>query len=204
MAEFPQQCPQHLFTAGFLRQVNDRGQKVRFGAETCHLFDAKMEQPILTSRRIKATHLTGVENLLLQQPQPSGQISPEQRRVRRCAFCAVEMPAVRQIGEIQDSDGLFTERLAVHPAQHGNLDMQDFRRALDRLADDQREAIILVGASGFSYEEAAVICGCALGTIKSCVNRARNRLQELLQVSGEQDYGPAPDTAAITNRAFAG
>ena len=106
--------------------------------------------------------------------------------------------------EIQDSDGLFTERLAVHPAQHGNLDMQDFRRALDRLADDQREAIILVGASGFSYEEAAVICGCALGTIKSRVNRARNRLQELLQVSGEQDYGPDPDTAAITNRAFAG
>lgn len=106
--------------------------------------------------------------------------------------------------EIQDSDGLFTERMAVHPAQHGNLDMQDFRRALDRLADDQREAIILVGASGFSYEEAAVICGCALGTIKSRVNRARNRLQELLQVSGEQDYGPDPDTAAITNRAFAG
>jgi RNA polymerase sigma-70 factor (ECF subfamily) len=106
--------------------------------------------------------------------------------------------------EIQDSDGLFTERLAVHPAQQGNLDMQDFRRALDRLADDQREAIILVGASGFSYEEAAEICGCALGTIKSRVNRARNRLQELLEVSGEQDYGPAPDTAAITNRAFAG
>lgn len=106
--------------------------------------------------------------------------------------------------EIQDSDGLFTERLAVHPAQHGNLDMQDFRRALDRLPDDQREAIILVGASGFTYEEAAEICGCALGTIKSRVNRARNRLQELLDVSGEQDYGPDPDTAAITNRAFAG
>ncbi|NBN80107.1 RNA polymerase sigma factor [Microvirga tunisiensis] len=106
--------------------------------------------------------------------------------------------------EVQDSDGLFTERLAVHPAQHGTLDMADFRRALERLPDDQREAIILVGASGFSYEEAAAICGCALGTIKSRVNRARNRLQDLLQAGGEQDYGPDAGTAAITQRAFAG
>lgn len=105
--------------------------------------------------------------------------------------------------EVQDSEGYFTESLAQHPAQYGSLDLQDFRRALDTLPPDQREAIILVGASGFSYEEAAEICGCALGTIKSRVNRARVRLQEVLQVSGESDYGPDTTSAPLTSRAFA-
>ncbi len=105
--------------------------------------------------------------------------------------------------EVQDSDGIFTENLAQHPSQYGSLDMQDFKKALEKLPDEQREAIILVGASGFSYEEAAEICGCALGTIKSRVNRARQRLQELLQVSGKSDYGPDAVSAPITSRAFA-
>ncbi|MFN4167227.1 MAG: RNA polymerase sigma factor [Pannonibacter phragmitetus] len=106
--------------------------------------------------------------------------------------------------EVQDSDGLFTERLAVHPGQYGSLDLQDFRKALEELPDDQREAIILIGASGFSYEEAAEICGCAIGTIKSRVNRARNRLQERLQISGEQDYGPDSLSAPATQQLFHG
>ena len=104
--------------------------------------------------------------------------------------------------EVQDSDGLFTESMAMHPSQYGALDLQDFKKALDQLPPDQREAIILVGASGFSYEEAATICGCALGTIKSRVNRARQRLQDILQVKGENDYGPDETSAPITSRAF--
>jgi len=104
--------------------------------------------------------------------------------------------------EVQDSDGVFTENLAQHPVQYGSMDMQDFKKALEKLSDEQREAIILVGASGFSYEEAAEICGCALGTIKSRVNRARQRLQELLQVDGESDYGPDAVSAPVTSRAF--
>lgn len=104
--------------------------------------------------------------------------------------------------EVQDIDGFFTESMAVHPAQQGNLDMQDFKKALDKLPDDQREAIILVGASGFAYEEAAEICGCAVGTIKSRVSRARTNLKEILDVSGEADYGPDAATASVTSRAF--
>ncbi len=92
--------------------------------------------------------------------------------------------------EVQDSDGVMTARLAVHPSQQGKLDFDDFRAALKQLPEDQREAIILIGASGFSYEEAAEICGCAVGTIKSRVSRARARLQEMLGVSGEADFGP--------------
>ena len=92
--------------------------------------------------------------------------------------------------EVQDSEGTMTARLAVHPSQHGTLDLKDFRAALDTLPEDQREAIILIGASGFSYEEAAEICGCAVGTIKSRVSRARVRLQEVLSIDGEGEFGP--------------
>jgi len=82
--------------------------------------------------------------------------------------------------EVEDADGSYAATLATHPEQHGHMDMQDFRAALTRLPDDQREALILVGAAGFSYEEAAEISGCAVGTIKSRVNRARNRLADML------------------------
>ncbi|SFJ29530.1 sigma-70 family RNA polymerase sigma factor [Aerobium aerolatum] len=99
--------------------------------------------------------------------------------------------------EVQDSDGLMTARLAVHPSQVGSMDLNDFKAALETLPEDQREAIILIGASGFSYEEAAEICGCAVGTIKSRVSRARSRLQEILKVSGEGDYGPDAISAQV-------
>ena len=92
--------------------------------------------------------------------------------------------------EVQDSDGVMTARLAIHPEQDGMLDLDDFRSALDQLPPDQREAIILIGASGFSYEEAAEICDCAVGTIKSRVSRARTRLHEILGVDDDSEYGP--------------
>jgi RNA polymerase sigma-70 factor (ECF subfamily) len=78
--------------------------------------------------------------------------------------------------------------------------MQDFRRALNVLPADQREALILVGAAGFSYEEAASISGCAVGTIKSRVNRARNKLAQLLGVATSREFGPDPATEAIVSR----
>jgi RNA polymerase sigma-70 factor (ECF subfamily) len=56
-------------------------------------------------------------------------------------------------------------------------------RALKHLSDEQREALILVGAGGFSYEDAAAICKCAVGTVKSRVARARKTLIEILDGS---------------------
>lgn len=82
--------------------------------------------------------------------------------------------------EVDDPDEQYQNSLSVPPEQHGHLDLADFRAALSTLPSDQREALVLVGAEGFSYEEAAEICGCAVGTIKSRVNRARNRLTDLL------------------------
>ncbi|MFC0282908.1 sigma-70 family RNA polymerase sigma factor [Camelimonas abortus] len=97
--------------------------------------------------------------------------------------------------EVED-DGAYAARLSVHAPQHGHMDLADFRKALATLPDDQREALILVGASGFSYEEAAEICGCALGTIKSRINRARARLADMLAVSSGADFGPDADSCA--------
>ncbi len=91
--------------------------------------------------------------------------------------------------EVQDVDGEAAGRLVSVPNQHGHVDLADFRAALDRLAPDQREALILIGASGFSYEEAAEICGCAIGTMKSRVNRARQKLMVLLSMDGVEDIG---------------
>ena len=92
--------------------------------------------------------------------------------------------------EVQDVDGEAAARLVSHPEQQGHLDLADFRIALDQLSVDQREALILIGASGFSYEEAAEICGCAVGTVKSRVNRARQRLMQLLAVDSADEFGP--------------
>lgn len=89
--------------------------------------------------------------------------------------------------EVQDSDGEAAARLVSAPAQNGHLDLADFRTALEKLPDDQREALILVGASGFSCEEAAEICGCAVGTIKSRVNRARQKLMQLMEMQNATD-----------------
>jgi RNA polymerase sigma-70 factor (ECF subfamily) len=73
------------------------------------------------------------------------------------------------------------ERILTQPAgQEEPLHLSDMHRALLTLPPERREALLLVGAGGFSYEEAAQICGCALGTIKSRVGRARAALNEML------------------------
>jgi RNA polymerase sigma-70 factor (ECF subfamily) len=91
--------------------------------------------------------------------------------------------------EVPDPDRLIAGRVADAPAQPGHMDFLDFRAALAALPADQREALILIGASGLSYEEAARICDCAVGTMKSRVNRARNRLVEMLSIESAGDIG---------------
>lgn len=105
--------------------------------------------------------------------------------------------------EVSDPDDIFTNNMAVPAGQNGALDLQDFKKALDMLPDDQKEAIVLIGASGFSYEEAAEIAGSAVGTMKSRVSRARARLQELLEIDDSSEYGPDAVSSPIVSRAFA-
>lgn len=99
--------------------------------------------------------------------------------------------------EVEDVDGSFAENLASHPEQMGRIEFVEFKKALAELPHDQREALILVGAAGMSYEEAAQICDCAVGTIKSRVNRARRRLAKLLAIEGVEDFGPDEAVRAV-------
>ncbi len=70
--------------------------------------------------------------------------------------------------------------------QTGVSDLEDFKAAFAQLSEGHREVLMLVGAAGASYEEAAEICGCAVGTVKSRVHRARARLAELLGTTPEE------------------
>ncbi len=91
--------------------------------------------------------------------------------------------------EVADVDGMYSARLASKPEHDGRLAMRDFQIAFEQIGDEQREALILVGASGFSYEEAAEMCGVAVGTIKSRANRGRKRLAELLHMAEGDEIG---------------
>lgn len=101
--------------------------------------------------------------------------------------------------EVEDADGRHSDTLVSHPEQVGHVEMTEFRAALEKLPEDQREALLLVGASGFSYEEAANICGCAVGTIKSRLSRGRAHLAQLMAVESTADFGPdAPTRSVLT------
>lgn len=106
----------------------------------------------------------------------------------------------RRRREVEDPDGLLASRLAVLPNQPGSVEFDELRRALAKLPPDQREALLLVSAQGFSYEEAAEITGTQLGTIKSRVNRARSRLAVLLRVGHAEDLGPDRLVQAVIHR----
>ena len=103
--------------------------------------------------------------------------------------------------EVADVDGVFTATLSVKPEHDGRMQLSDFKQAFEMLPDEQREALILVGASGFSYEEAADMCGVAVGTVKSRANRGRAKLTELLHLDEE---GPMELTDRATMAVISG
>jgi len=94
---------------------------------------------------------------------------------------------VRRRREVRDEDDQHARSLTTAPTQEWGLAIHALQAALDQLPPEHREALILVGAAGLSYEEAAEICGCALGTIKSRVNRARNRLMKVMDIDQASD-----------------
>jgi RNA polymerase sigma-70 factor (ECF subfamily) len=108
--------------------------------------------------------------------------------------------------EVPDPDGICASQVAVAPEHDLKLQVRDLERALHLLPEDQREALILVGATGLSYEEAAIVCGCAIGTIKSRIARARDRLVEILgEDRGGMDLSaadPGAGTNALPNERF--
>jgi RNA polymerase sigma-70 factor (ECF subfamily) len=98
-------------------------------------------------------------------------------------------------------DDLTANKLLAAPAsQDRHVELGDMQRALLHLPQPQREALILVGAGGFAYEEAAEICGCAVGTIKSRVARGRVALENLLndgKLPSRRDHPVDPNNTAL-------
>lgn len=98
-------------------------------------------------------------------------------------------------------DDLTASKILAAPAsQDRHVDLGDLQRALLHLPQPQREALILVGAGGFAYEEAADICGCAVGTIKSRVARGRVALEQLMNGGGlpsRREHVTDPDRTAL-------
>ena len=98
-------------------------------------------------------------------------------------------------------DELTASKILAAPAsQDRHIELSDMQRALMHLPQPQREALILVGAGGFAYEEAADICGCAVGTIKSRVARGRVALEQLLnsgKLPSRRQHRTDPNKSAL-------
>ena len=98
-------------------------------------------------------------------------------RILRNAFLA-QLPNRRQT--VADIDGQMAARLTYAPDQEWHLQVSDVAAALPRLSVEHREAILLVIAAGYSYEEAAGICACGVNAMKQRVRQARIRLADLI------------------------
>jgi RNA polymerase sigma-70 factor, ECF subfamily len=108
--------------------------------------------------------------------------------ILRNQFFSDHRKAVR---EVEDVDGSYAATMIAMPDQEDRIMIQDLEAALGKLPPGQRDAIVLVGADGLSYEEAAQALGCAVGTVKSRVNRARRSLAQVISLAGEEDIaGP--------------
>lgn len=81
---------------------------------------------------------------------------------------------------VEDVDGRFAATLVAEPDQDWRLEYGELLAALATLSDETRDALLLVLGAGLSYEEAAEVCGCAIGTLKSRVHRARDILARQL------------------------
>lgn len=104
--------------------------------------------------------------------------------------------------QVEDPDQVHEQSLFDSPAHDGRLAYGEFQRAFDKLSPEHREVLILVGANGYSCEEAAHVMGVAVGTVKSRTARARARLLDLLGVQSGGDFLPTTEgaTAAVMSR----
>lgn len=82
--------------------------------------------------------------------------------------------------EVQDSDGVLAEQIPVKGGQESKVALSDVQKALNKLAPEHREILLMIGITELSYEETAQICNVAIGTVKSRLNRARAKLAENL------------------------
>lgn len=101
--------------------------------------------------------------------------------------------AVVRRREVQDVDGVHAARLRADASQEWRIRWQEMLRALQELKPHAREALLMIAAAGMSYEEAAAICNCPVGTMKSRVKRARAELAERIGFELAEPVGAQAD-----------
>ena len=119
--------------------------------------------------------------------QPGTNLKAWLFRILRNAFLASVSGKLRLV---EDVDGKFTGRLAHAPDQEWRIRFRELLDALAKLPPQNCEALLLFAGSGLTYEEAAEVCDCSVGTVKSRVSRARDRLTEIV---GADLAEPAPE-----------
>jgi RNA polymerase sigma-70 factor (ECF subfamily) len=102
--------------------------------------------------------------------------------------------------EVQDSDNLLAQQIPVKGGQESALTLADVQAALDKLAPEHKEILLMIGITELSYEEAAQICGVAIGTVKSRLNRARAKLAEHLGLLTPSDIDTDPTVSDLAAR----
>jgi RNA polymerase sigma-70 factor, ECF subfamily len=103
----------------------------------------------------------------------------------------------RRRREVEDIDGVYADTLVIEPTQMTHVSCREVNNALADLPAEMREALLLVGPCGYSYDEAAGICGCAAGTIKSRVHRARACLAKALSIDNLDDFIANPTLSSV-------
>jgi len=110
--------------------------------------------------------------------------------------------AAKRRDTIEDVDGRWAATLSCTPDQEWRVQYGELLRAMGQLSPDARDALLLVVSSGLSYQEAAEICGCAVGTMKSRVNRARGRLAQIVDFEPSTPARRSAPDAAATQKAY--
>lgn len=106
----------------------------------------------------------------------------------------------KRMRAVEDPTGAFAATLTSQPQQDSYVQVGELQAALAKLPLYQCEAIILVGSQGLSYQEAAEVCNCPIGTIRSRIKRARTRLTELMSIEHSDDLGPDSGVRAALSR----
>ncbi|GAA4493755.1 sigma-70 family RNA polymerase sigma factor [Gluconacetobacter tumulicola] len=142
----------------------------------------------LTRNRTMAEDLVqdAVCNALAAQDSfiPGTNFSAWMHRILRNRFIS----DLRKRRETTDIEDIPASVLATTAPHEDRLALKDLAMALDRLPEDQREALIMVVLHGMSYEHLAEATGCAVGTAKSRVFRARRQLESWM--IGEDQESP--------------
>jgi len=175
-----------------------RGSQSEFHTQLVALVPKLRIQALaLTRNRAAAEDLVqdAVANALAAQDSftPGTNFAAWMHRILRNRFIST----LRKQRETTDIEDLPSSAFAVGAAHEDRMVLKELSRALGRLPADQREALFMVVLQGMSYEEVAEATGCAVGTAKSRVFRARRQLQTWL--AGEERTAPSPAKPEATS-----